>query len=39
MESPEMMELSDQATEYENQIENLQDDIATMQKAVEKEYE
>lgn len=39
MESPEMMELSDQATEYENQIENLQDDIAAMQKAVEKEYE
>ena len=39
MASPEMMELSDQATEYENQIENLQDDIATMQKAVEKEYE
>lgn len=38
MESPEMMELSDQATEYENQIENLQDDIATMQKAVEEEY-
>ena len=39
MESPEMMELSDQATEYENQIELLQDDIAAMQKAVEKEYE
>lgn len=38
MASPEMMELSDQATEYENQIENLQDDIATMQKAVEEEY-
>lgn len=39
MNSPEMMSLSDQATEYENQIENIEDDIATMQKAVEKEYE
>ena len=38
MASPEMMELSDQATEYENQIELLQDDIAAMQKAVEEEY-
>ena len=39
MESPEMLGLSDQATEYENQIEQIQDDIATMTKAVEKEYE
>lgn len=39
MNSPEMMGLSDQATEYQNEIENIQDDIATMTKAVEKEYE
>ena len=34
-----MLDLSDQATEYQNEIENIQDDIATMTKAVEKEYE
>jgi hypothetical protein len=39
MESPEMMEISDKTTELQNQIENVQDDIATMTKAVEKEYE
>lgn len=39
MNSPEMLDLSDQATEYQNEIENIQDDIATMTKAVEKEYE
>jgi len=39
MESPEMKWLSDQCTEVQEQIENLQDDIASMQKAVEKEYE
>lgn len=39
MNSPEMMELSDKTTEIQEQIENIQDDIASMTKAVEKEYE
>jgi uncharacterized protein YukE len=39
MNSPEMMELSDKTTELQEQIENIQDDIASMTKAVEKEYE
>ena len=39
MESPEMKWLSDKTTELQEQIENIQDDIASMQKAVEKEYE
>ena len=39
MESPEMMEISDKTTELQEQMENVQDDIATMTRAVEKEYE
>ena len=39
MNDPEMTALSDQCTEYQNEIDKLQDDIATMSKAVEKEYE
>lgn len=39
MDSPEMKWLSDKTTELQEQIENIQDDIASMQKAVEKEYE
>lgn len=39
MESPEMKWLSDQCTEVQEQIENLQDDIASMKEAVEREYE
>ena len=34
MESPEMMGLSDKTTELQEQIENVQDDIASMTKAV-----
>ena len=39
MDSPEMKWLSDQCTEVQEKIENLQDDIASMKKAVEEEYE
>ena len=39
MSSPEMLAISDKTTELQEQIENIQDDIATMQRAVEKEYE
>ena len=39
MDSPEMLELSDQTTELQEQIENVQDDIASIQKSVEAEYE
>ena len=39
MNSPEMMELSDKTTELQEQAQNIQDDIAAMQRAVEKEYE
>lgn len=38
MDSPEMKWLSDQCTEVQEQIENLQDDIASMKEAVEREY-
>lgn len=39
MNSPEMMEISDQTTELQNQMENVQDDIASIQRSVEDEYE
>ena len=39
MDSPEMMELQDKTTELDEQIKNIQDDIFSMQKEVEKEYE
>jgi len=39
MNSPEMVRLSDESAELQEQIENVQSDIANMKKAVEKEYE
>jgi hypothetical protein len=39
MNSPEMVRLSDESAELQEQIENIQSDIANMKKAVEKEYE
>lgn len=39
MNDPEMLSLSDQCTEYEAEIEQIQDDIASMRKQVEAEYE
>ena len=38
MNSPEMVKLSDESAELQEQIENVQSDIANMKKAVEKEY-
>lgn len=39
MESPEMLALSDQTTELQEQIENLTTDLDSIKKSVEKEYE
>ena len=38
MESPEMKWLSDQCTEVQEQIENIEDDIASMKESVEREF-
>ena len=38
MESPEMTWLSDKCTEVEEQIENIEDDIASMKESVEREF-
>jgi hypothetical protein len=39
MNDPEMLELADNCTEVENEIENIQMDLDSMKKSVEKEYE
>ncbi len=39
MDSPEMMGLSDKTTELQEEIKNIQDQISTITKDVEKEYE
>ena len=39
MESPEMLALSDQTTEVQEQIENITSDLDSIKKSVEKEYE
>ena len=39
MESPEMLALSDQTTEIQEQIENITSDLDAIKKSVEKEYE
>lgn len=39
MESPEMLALSDQCTEVQEQMENIQSDLDSIKKSVEKEYE
>lgn len=38
MESPEMLALSDQCTEVQEQMENIQSDLDSIKKSVEKEY-
>jgi predicted ATP-grasp superfamily ATP-dependent carboligase len=39
MDSPEMMGLSDKTTELQEEIKNIQDQISTITKDIEKEYE
>jgi hypothetical protein len=39
MESPEMLALSDQCTEVQEQMENIQSDLDSIKKSVEAEYE
>jgi hypothetical protein len=39
MESPEMLALSDQCTEVQEQMENIQSDLDSIKKQVEAEYE
>jgi len=39
MESPEMLALSDQCTEVQEQMENIQSDLDSIKKSVEEEYE
>jgi hypothetical protein len=38
MESPEMLALSDQCTEVQEQMENIQSDLDSIKKSVEEEY-
>jgi hypothetical protein len=39
MDSPEMMELSDKLTDIDEQRQNIADQISSMTKDIEKEYE
>jgi len=39
MDSPEMLALSDQCTEVQEQMENIQSDLDSIKKSVEAEYE